>query len=234
MYFQGRAEEVLYMKAQGCIYNPIFYTYMDSVFASNTHKKASLYMDIVPTCTCITGVQSLLYQCMNTSRPQRDGGRGCTSPLLIVYTYKITRPQHVHVHAYNMYMCTVHCVLYVCCCHPPTAVMPPYIPSVTGPDDTSNFDEFETQRDCGEDHLTTPQPRRTLKGFSGKSLPFIGFTFTKMDSVNLMDDAEKYMSICTVHVYIVLYPCTCSTYCRGKYTQKNTCISMYTCTCIHV
>ena len=75
------------------------------------------------------------------------------------------------------------------------AVIPPYIPSVTAPDDTSNFDQFETQRDCGETSLPTPQQTpRGHRGFSGQSLPFIGFTFTRVESVNLdlRDHEEKY------------------------------------------
>ena len=46
--------------------------------------------------------------------------------------------------------------------------MPPYIPSVSTPDDTSNFDEFEAQRDSGEDQFSTPQPQH--RGFSGRAL----------------------------------------------------------------
>ena len=63
--------------------------------------------------------------------------------------------------------------------------MPPYIPSVCTPDDTANFDEFEARRDSGEDQFSTPKPQRGQRGFSGQTLPFVGFTFTRMDSVNL-------------------------------------------------
>ena len=66
-----------------------------------------------------------------------------------------------------------------------SAALPPYIPSVCASDDTANFEEFETQRDCGEDHLLTPLSQKGQRGFSGQSLPFIGFTFTRMDSTNL-------------------------------------------------
>jgi citron Rho-interacting kinase len=82
--------------------------------------------------------------------------------------------------------------------------LPPYIPSVCAPDDTANFEDFETQRDCGDDHLVTPLSQRGgQRGFSGKSLPFIGFTFTRMDSVNLnlSTSEEKYVeSLGTLYV----------------------------------
>ena len=62
--------------------------------------------------------------------------------------------------------------------------MPPYIPSVCTPDDTANFEEFEPQSDLGVEQLSTPQSHRGQRGFSGQTLPFIGFTFTRMDSMN--------------------------------------------------
>ena len=77
-----------------------------------------------------------------------------------------------------------------------SAALHPYIPSVCAPDDTANFEDFETQRDCGDDHLLTPLSQHGgQRGFTGKSLPFIGFTFTSMDSVNLnlSTSEEKYV-----------------------------------------
>lgn len=63
----------------------------------------------------------------------------------------------------------------------PPAV-PPYIPSVGAPDDTSNFDSFEKKKDDGIPLQPTP-------GFSAKSLPFVGFTFARYSptSVALVD-----------------------------------------------
>lgn len=53
---------------------------------------------------------------------------------------------------------------------------PPFIPHVTSDDDTSNFDDFEKVKSV---HFElSPYERNT--GFTGKDLPFIGFTFTKM------------------------------------------------------
>ena len=76
-----------------------------------------------------------------------------------------------------------------------STALPPYIPSVCTPDDTTNFDDFETQHDCDEDKFTTPQSQKGQRGFSGRSLPFVGFTFTRMDSMNfdldLTDQEEE-------------------------------------------
>ena len=51
---------------------------------------------------------------------------------------------------------------------------PPFIPTITSKDDTSNFDEFEK----AQPPPSLDQYKRKTE-FSGKDLPFIGFTFTK-------------------------------------------------------
>merc|ERR1712142_17174 len=53
--------------------------------------------------------------------------------------------------------------------------VPPYVPNIQREDDTSNFDDFETENSGPrlEDFM------EQKKGFVGKDLPFIGFTFTK-------------------------------------------------------
>ncbi|CAH1802517.1 unnamed protein product [Owenia fusiformis] len=51
---------------------------------------------------------------------------------------------------------------------------PPYIPTVTGQDDTSNFEEFDKERE----HPSFLDDN-SRKIFSGRDLPFVGFTFTK-------------------------------------------------------
>ena len=59
----------------------------------------------------------------------------------------------------------------------PTPATPPYIPRVTQPDDVSNFDTFDPLKD---DDLKYPAEFQSRKsGFSGRSLPFIGFTFNR-------------------------------------------------------
>ena len=58
--------------------------------------------------------------------------------------------------------------------HSPLAT-PPHIPSVSGPDDVSNFDVFEPLKDDG---LKYPDLPSRSTGFVGKSLPFVGFTFS--------------------------------------------------------
>ncbi|UYV61320.1 CIT, partial [Cordylochernes scorpioides] len=49
--------------------------------------------------------------------------------------------------------------------------VPPYVPILKGEDDTSYFDEFEPEP-------SSPTLEIPKKEFSGKQLPFIGFTFS--------------------------------------------------------
>jgi hypothetical protein len=53
---------------------------------------------------------------------------------------------------------------------------PPFIPTVHGSDDTSNFDDFEKVKSVK--FTTSPLTRQF--GFNGKDLPFVGFTFSKL------------------------------------------------------
>jgi len=53
---------------------------------------------------------------------------------------------------------------------------PPFIPHITSDDDTSNFDDFEIVKSV---HFAAESYERNT-GFTGKDLPFIGFTFTRM------------------------------------------------------
>ena len=55
---------------------------------------------------------------------------------------------------------------------------PPYIPTIAGVDDTSNFDEFEAEEEQPTFGGKTPMK----KAFSGKNLPFVGFTFMKSET----------------------------------------------------
>ena len=64
---------------------------------------------------------------------------------------------------------------------PSPPVIPPYIPSVASPDDTTNFEVFEPKKE--DRYLDIPS--RNMSGFSGKQLPFVGFTFTRYDSAHL-------------------------------------------------
>ncbi|XP_055940055.1 citron Rho-interacting kinase-like [Argiope bruennichi] len=50
--------------------------------------------------------------------------------------------------------------------------LPPYVPLVSGIDDTSNFDDFEPETRLYMSELVTKRE------FSGKNLPFVGFTYT--------------------------------------------------------
>ena len=52
--------------------------------------------------------------------------------------------------------------------------MPPFVPHLSSLDDTSNFEEFERikYRPAFDEYNYT-------RDFSGKDLPFVGFTFVK-------------------------------------------------------
>jgi len=54
-------------------------------------------------------------------------------------------------------------------------VVPPFIPHVNSDDDTSNFDDFEKVKSV---HFAPTSYERNT-GFTGKDLPFVGFTFTR-------------------------------------------------------
>ena len=57
----------------------------------------------------------------------------------------------------------------------PFSAMPPYIPSISSLDDTSNFDEVEKPKP--PPNLDSFQPN--TRDFSGRHLPFVGFTFSR-------------------------------------------------------
>ncbi|XP_072033601.1 citron Rho-interacting kinase-like [Amphiura filiformis] len=64
--------------------------------------------------------------------------------------------------------------------------VPPFVPTVTSMDDTSNFDEFDPSPP--QIHVDTFMRN---KGFQGKDLPFVGFTYTK----SLHDAARRVSSV---------------------------------------
>ncbi|TRY55362.1 hypothetical protein DNTS_019036, partial [Danionella cerebrum] len=72
----------------------------------------------------------------------------------------------------------------------------PYIPEVSSPSDTSNFDVDD---DCLKNTETMPPPSHTA--FSGHHLPFVGFTFTSNCSLSdsgclLQSAAPTQMDVC--------------------------------------
>ncbi|KAK7069746.1 hypothetical protein SK128_005129, partial [Halocaridina rubra] len=60
-------------------------------------------------------------------------------------------------------------------------LQPPFVPVVNSVDDTSNFEEFENEK-----RLPDVDAFRTRQGFTGKNLPFLGFTYSR--------SKEKYAS----------------------------------------
>ncbi|XP_046840291.1 citron Rho-interacting kinase-like isoform X2 [Xenia sp. Carnegie-2017] len=61
-----------------------------------------------------------------------------------------------------------------------SAETPPFIPPITGQDDTSNFDEFDPEEEAPTFGGKTPMKN----SFSGNDLPFVGFTFIKRNDPN--------------------------------------------------
>lgn len=59
--------------------------------------------------------------------------------------------------------------------------VPPYVPKITAVDDTSNFSDIEIKKKEPNMHLYKKKTQ-----FSGRNLPFIGFTFTP-------DENEDYL-----------------------------------------
>jgi len=64
--------------------------------------------------------------------------------------------------------------------------VPPYVPTISSIDDTSNFDEFESESSGPriEDFM------KGKEGFNGKNLPFIGFSFTRQLNAGLFSDGR--------------------------------------------
>ena len=80
------------------------------------------------------------------------------------------------------------------------AAVPPYVPALEGADDTSHFDEFEPE---------SPDPAKQIekyhvenKGFRGKDLPFVGFTFFK--TLALPSSPRKLVLPCALLVNNIL------------------------------
>ncbi|KAK4323358.1 hypothetical protein Pmani_005912 [Petrolisthes manimaculis] len=77
---------------------------------------------------------------------------------------------------------------------------PPFVPVVNGVDDTSNFEEFENER-----RPPSVDSFRLRQGFTGRNLPFVGFTYNKTHpvaeetqsrnttavNISILDDALK-------------------------------------------
>ena len=54
---------------------------------------------------------------------------------------------------------------------------PPFVPHLESLDDTSNFEEFEKIK-----HPVPLEDPRSQREFTGRDLPFIGFTYVKKDN----------------------------------------------------
>ena len=97
----------------------------------------------------------------------------CISSIRHMYT---TDLHMMDQFSWSHWVCHIQVHLYIICIfwHLIIAATPPFIPTVNGKDDTSNFDEFEKERDP-----PYYDGFRTRREFSGKDLPFLGFTYTR-------------------------------------------------------
>lgn len=71
-----------------------------------------------------------------------------------------------------------------------TLAVPPYVPNLDGAADTSHFDEFEPESPDVIAHLEK-YSLNGGKGFTGKDLPFVGFTFSRNLATNLPFSPRK-------------------------------------------
>lgn len=69
--------------------------------------------------------------------------------------------------------------------------VPPYVPNLDGAADTSHFDEFEPESPDPVAHLEKYSLASEEKGFTGKDLPFVGFTFSRNLAINLPFSPRK-------------------------------------------
>ncbi|XP_067033704.1 citron rho-interacting kinase-like [Acropora muricata] len=71
-------------------------------------------------------------------------------------------------------------------------LVPPYVPNLDGATDTSHFDEFEPESPDPVSHLEKYGGlSHEGKGFTGKDLPFVGFTFSRNLASNLPFSPRK-------------------------------------------
>ncbi|XP_076434884.1 uncharacterized protein LOC143274829 [Babylonia areolata] len=70
---------------------------------------------------------------------------------------------------------------------------PPYLPSISSLDDTSNFDEVETVK--APPNVDSFQPNS--RDFSGRHLPFVGFTYFRCASTLKQSSPKKSLSGCS-------------------------------------
>jgi citron Rho-interacting kinase len=65
-----------------------------------------------------------------------------------------------------------------------TSMVPPFVPVLSGPDDTSHFDSFQPLDDPNDKSFTY----KSTRVFTGRNLPFVGFTFTPNNNGGTRND----------------------------------------------
>ena len=87
-------------------------------------------------------------------------------------------------------------------------VAPPFVPVIKGPTDTSNFDSFDPVDDSADTNTT----HKSSRSFTGRNLPFIGFSYTNWSSYHTGGDTHHntgYMHILFIYLFICLFVCCC-------------------------
>lgn len=71
--------------------------------------------------------------------------------------------------------------------------VPPHIPNVNGEDDTSNFDDIKQLVDRRNTYSKRPSTTHVkTNDFSGKDLPFLGYSFIHMEKHDEVDNTSKF------------------------------------------
>lgn len=77
----------------------------------------------------------------------------------------------------------------------PISDTPPFVPHLSSLDDTSNFDEFERVK-----YQPAFDEYNDTRDFSGKDLPFVGFTYVR----NVKEEDSGYVRK-VLHIYMPCY-----------------------------
>ena len=81
---------------------------------------------------------------------------------------------------------------------------PPYIPNLSGPDDTSHFEQIKPRPGASVFY----KPSRPQYGFNGQSLQFVGFTHSKFPSITC-DHHHPVAAVRCVSLFYIVWACVC-------------------------
>ncbi|CAL4067967.1 unnamed protein product, partial [Meganyctiphanes norvegica] len=96
------------------------------------------------------------------------------------------------------------------------SVKPPFVPVVNGVDDTSNFEEFEIER-----RGPNVDAFRTRQEFSGRNLPFLGYTFTRKELESESSDGKTAIFSTTVNESVMCEPSELEAQLKAKKKENH-------------